>query len=54
MFRVRGSDTVYQMFFAQPPLAIGRITHQATYDHTAPIASDIRNAAISRPNQLSS
>lgn len=54
VFTVCGSDTVYQMFFAHPPLAIRRVTHQVTYNHIAGIASDVRNAAISRPNQLSS
>lgn len=50
---VCSSDTVYHMFFAHPPLSIRRITHQVTYNHIASIASDVRNAAISRPNQFS-
>ena len=54
VLRVGSSDTINQMFFAQPPLAIGGITHEITYDHTGSIASDVRNAAVSRPNQLSS
>lgn len=54
VFTMRSSNTVYQMFFAHPPLAIGRITHQVTYNHIAPIACYVGDAAISRPNQFPS
>lgn len=54
VFRVCVHHTIYRVFFAQPPLAIRYITHQVTYDHTGPIASDVGNAAIPRPRQLSS